>query len=276
MNSFTLTAVGNLARNPELVAKGDTSYARFCLVGNDYAGKDEEGAPREVVTSLWFVAFGPVGERIVRHTRKGDQLIIEARVRASNWIDKQGEKQYDHDFVVQGFRFGAPGKIKREERELRREDGQQREERSNGRDHSAIIVGEDGSRGAGGKLAGAARSAAGAGSGAGISNGSATNVGAADSALDASAGSANAGTTDASYASASAAEANADAANGVAANRKAVNGSAANRDASDGDRSNDAAAKGSTNTHVGTSTGNALGEKPSAGRGGRRAAASPP
>src|SRR5579871_6771791 len=27
MNSFTLTAVGNLARNPELVQKGDKSYA---------------------------------------------------------------------------------------------------------------------------------------------------------------------------------------------------------------------------------------------------------
>ena len=133
MNSFTLTAVGNLARNPELVAKGDTAYTRFCLVGNDYAGKDEEGASREVVTSLWFVAFGPLGETIVRNSRKGDQLIVEARVRANTWTDKQGEKQYDHGFVVQGFRFGAPGKAKREEREARREDGVHRgEETGNG------------------------------------------------------------------------------------------------------------------------------------------------
>ena len=52
MNSFTLTAIGNLARNPELMAKNGTSYTRFCLVGNDYAGKDEEGAAREITTSL--------------------------------------------------------------------------------------------------------------------------------------------------------------------------------------------------------------------------------
>ena len=58
MNSFTLSAVGNLARDPELIAKRDLTYTRFCLVGNDYAGKDEQGAAREVVTSLWFVAFG--------------------------------------------------------------------------------------------------------------------------------------------------------------------------------------------------------------------------
>jgi single-strand DNA-binding protein len=122
MNSFTLTAVGNLARNPEFVAKNDMSYARFCLVGNDYAGKDEGGSAREVTTSLWFVAFGPMGEALARNARKGDQLFVEARVRANNWTDKQGEKQYDHSFIVAGFRFGAPGKIKREELDGRREE----------------------------------------------------------------------------------------------------------------------------------------------------------
>jgi len=122
MNSFTLTAVGNLARNPELVSKGDRSYTRLCLVGNDYAGKDEEGAAKEVVTSLWFVAFGPLGESIAHHARKGDQLILEAKIRASNWTDEKGEKQYDHSFIVQGFRLGAPGKLKREELDARRDD----------------------------------------------------------------------------------------------------------------------------------------------------------
>ena len=149
MNSFTLTAVGNLARNPEAVAKGDITYTRFLLVGNDYAGKDDEGAPREIVTSLWFVAFGGLAESLARSARKGDQLIIEARVRASNRTDKQGEKQYDHDFVVQGFRFGAPGKIKREERDARRDDGALRaEDRSNGRAHGGVATVSDGDSGA--------------------------------------------------------------------------------------------------------------------------------
>jgi single-strand DNA-binding protein len=120
MNSFKLVAVGNLARNPELVAKGDTLYAKFLLVGNDYAGRDEEGAIREVVTSLWFVAFGAMGEAIAKNALKGDQLIVEAHVRANNWIDKQGGKQYDHDFVLESFRFGAPGPAKREEFEAQR------------------------------------------------------------------------------------------------------------------------------------------------------------
>ena len=123
MNSFNLTAIGNLARNPELIAKGDIAYTRPCLIGNDYAGKDEGGVAREIVTSLWFVAFGPLGEALAKNARKGDQLIIDARIRANNWTDQQGERQYDYSFIVDGFRFGAPGKLKRDELETRREDG---------------------------------------------------------------------------------------------------------------------------------------------------------
>jgi single-strand DNA-binding protein len=124
MNSFTLTAIGNLARNPELVSKSNILYTHFCLVGNDYAGRDEEGAACEVVTTVWFVAFGALGEALAKNARKGDQLMVSARVRSNNWTDKQGEKQYDHSFVVEGFRFGAPGPAKRAEFEAHRaEDG---------------------------------------------------------------------------------------------------------------------------------------------------------
>ncbi len=122
MNSFTVTAVGNLAKNPELAIKGDTSYTRICLLGNDYAGKDEHGNVREAVTSLWFVAFEGLGEAIAKNARKGDQLILQAQIRANVWTDKDGEKQYDHSFVVQSFSFGAPGRAKREELASRRDE----------------------------------------------------------------------------------------------------------------------------------------------------------
>lgn len=120
MNSFSLTAIGNLAKDPEYVDKGESSYARFCVVGNDYAGKDDAGEAREVTTSLWFVAFGPLGETIAKNVRKGDQIILDAEIRANNWTDKEGELQYDYSYIVRGFRFGAPGRIKREQFDGRR------------------------------------------------------------------------------------------------------------------------------------------------------------
>jgi single-strand DNA-binding protein len=122
MNSFTITAIGNLAKNPELTVKGDTSYTRFCLVGNDYAGKDDDGNPREVATSLWFVAFESLGEVLAKNALKGDQLMVQAQIRANNWTDRDGEKQYDYSFIVQSFKFGAPGKAKREELAARRDE----------------------------------------------------------------------------------------------------------------------------------------------------------
>ena len=45
MNSFNVTAVGNLAKNPELNVKGDTTFTRFCLVGNDYAARMRRATP---------------------------------------------------------------------------------------------------------------------------------------------------------------------------------------------------------------------------------------
>ena len=69
---------------------------------------------REATTSLWMVAFESIGEAIAKNARKGDQLIVQAQIRSNNWTDREGEKVYDHSFVVQNFRFGAPGKLKRE------------------------------------------------------------------------------------------------------------------------------------------------------------------
>ena len=124
MNSFTITAVGNLATDPELAAKGETTYTRICLVGNDYAGKDTHGDAREIATSVYFVAFDNLGEAIAKHARKGDQLILQAQIRANNWTDKEGEKHYDHSNVIQNFRFGAPGRAKREELAARRSENE--------------------------------------------------------------------------------------------------------------------------------------------------------
>ena len=107
MNSFKLTAIGELARNPEWIQKGDITFARFCLVGYDAVSASEPDGPREAVTSLWFIAFSEIATAIASHAGKGDQLILEARVVAHQWTDSQGDKQHGHTFIVTGFMFGA-------------------------------------------------------------------------------------------------------------------------------------------------------------------------
>jgi single-strand DNA-binding protein len=111
MNSFTLTAIGQLAADPETGGEGERRFTKFALIGNDYNGPGKE----QIATTVFFVAFSGIGEAIAKNCRKGDQLIIEAQMRSSNWVDNQDRRHYDYSYVCQGFRFGAPGKAKRAE-----------------------------------------------------------------------------------------------------------------------------------------------------------------
>ena len=115
MNSFTVFGTGNLAAAPESGTKGDRSYTRFRLIGNDYGGKDQAGNPIEVATSVWFIAFGRTAEAISQNCHVGDQLIVTARIRQNNWTDKHDQKRYDHSYQVEGFKFGRPGRVSRGE-----------------------------------------------------------------------------------------------------------------------------------------------------------------
>ncbi len=114
MNSFTVTAIGNVATDPERGTHGEGSYTRICLVGNDVAGRDAQGNLRETVTSAWFVAFGKLGDILARSARTGDQLVLQAQMRNNTWADKDGKRQYELSFVIQQLRFGAPGRATRQ------------------------------------------------------------------------------------------------------------------------------------------------------------------
>ena len=110
MNSFTLVAIGTLARNPEVTAKGDVAYVRFCLTGQDHAESDDEVTyARKVFNTVWFMAFGDIADRIARHARKGDQLVVTARVRTHACTDKVEGKRCVSAFIVTDLRFGAKG-----------------------------------------------------------------------------------------------------------------------------------------------------------------------
>lgn len=111
MNSFTLFAVGQVAKDPETGGEGDRRFTKFALIGNDFNGTGKEPS----VTTVFFVAFNGIGEAIAKNVRRGDQLIIEAQMKSNNWVDNSDRRHYDYSHIVQGFKFGAPGKLKREE-----------------------------------------------------------------------------------------------------------------------------------------------------------------
>jgi single-stranded DNA-binding protein len=110
--SFQLTAIGRVAKTPELKQKGETVYLNLCLIGNDYGGEGKD----EVVTSVFFTAFGATAKALASNVRKGDQLIINAHFRDNSYRDSRtGADVYSNSHIVDGFIFGAPGAERREE-----------------------------------------------------------------------------------------------------------------------------------------------------------------
>ncbi|HHU1575956.1 TPA: single-stranded DNA-binding protein [Escherichia coli] len=110
---------GRLSVTPAM-KQGD-KVLKFTLLRNEY-GKREEGGQRETkTTSIQFTAFGIAAEQIAKHCRKGDQLIIDARIENNNYIDANQNQVYGYSFIVEKFEFGAPGSEKRQELEARQQ-----------------------------------------------------------------------------------------------------------------------------------------------------------
>jgi single-stranded DNA-binding protein len=105
MGSFTVGAVGYLARNPDVLVAAEGTYCRFCLTSEDSTDEDEYGRFAVTVQSIWFVATHLIGAVIADRARKGDQLFIEGKIRKHHWTAKSRKEEYT--FVVTGFRFGA-------------------------------------------------------------------------------------------------------------------------------------------------------------------------
>ena len=69
------------------------------------------------------IIVGRLGADPEVKTISGGNNVARLSVATSeNWTDKEGEKQYDYSYVVQNFRFGAPGRVKREELAARRDE----------------------------------------------------------------------------------------------------------------------------------------------------------
>jgi len=122
MNHFHFD--GRLTKAPAVSGSGERAYSKFTLIRNEYAGKDDtSGSPLERDVAIQFTAFRNKAEAIAKHCRKGDQLIVTARLENNNY-EKDGEMQYGLSFIVEDFSFGAPGETKRSELAKRREEAE--------------------------------------------------------------------------------------------------------------------------------------------------------
>ena len=103
MNKVIL--MGRLTRDPEVrysQGQNSTAIARYTLAV-DRKFKDANGNTGADFISC--VAFGKAGEFAEKYFRKGTKIAIEGRLQSGSYTDKNGNKVYTTDVVIERQEF---------------------------------------------------------------------------------------------------------------------------------------------------------------------------
>ena len=95
--------VGRLTADPETrySQNGDTAITRFRIAVNRRVKK--EGEPD--ADFLNAVAFGKNAENIGKYFTKGSQILLDTHVQTGSYTNKDGQKVFTTDFVVESWEF---------------------------------------------------------------------------------------------------------------------------------------------------------------------------
>lgn len=102
MNKVIL--MGRLTRDPEVrYTQGDnaSAVARFSLAVDRRFKKDGE----QTADFISCVAFGKTGEFIEKYGHKGTKFVVEGRIQTGSYTNKDGQKVYTTDVVVEQVEF---------------------------------------------------------------------------------------------------------------------------------------------------------------------------
>lgn len=100
MNNVIL--IGRLTKDPELkYANNGTEIARF-TVAVDRRYKKEEEKTADFINCL---AFGKTAEIIEKWFSKGNKIAITGRIQTGSYENKEGQKVYTTDVIVESVEF---------------------------------------------------------------------------------------------------------------------------------------------------------------------------
>ena len=102
MNKVIL--MGRLAKNPEVRqdASGTISMARYTLAVDRMRTKKDDAPGADFINC---VAFGKSAEFAKNYLRKGTKLVIDGRIQTGSYTNKNGQKVYTTDVVVERQEF---------------------------------------------------------------------------------------------------------------------------------------------------------------------------
>jgi single-strand DNA-binding protein len=97
--------IGRLGKDPELrYTPGGRAVASFPLATSE-RWTDQEGQKKESTTWHNIVAWGRQAEVLKEYLHKGKEVYIEGRIDNRSYEDKEGNKRWVSEVVVQQFQF---------------------------------------------------------------------------------------------------------------------------------------------------------------------------
>ena len=103
MNKVIL--VGRLTRDPEVKYGGennDKAVSRFSLAVDRRFKKDGDDQQADFISC---VAFGKTAEFTEKYASKGTKFVVEGRIQTGSYTNKDGQKVYTTDVVVENLEF---------------------------------------------------------------------------------------------------------------------------------------------------------------------------
>ena len=100
MNKVAL--VGRITRDPEVRQNGDSSVARFSLAVSRKFKNADGNYDADFINC---VAFGKTAEFIEKYFKRGNAIGICGRIQTGSYTNKDGQKVYTTDVVVDDAEF---------------------------------------------------------------------------------------------------------------------------------------------------------------------------
>lgn len=97
---------GNLTRDPELRSLPSGVKTVSFSVATNRVWTDKDGSKQEETEFHNVVGFGKQAEIIAQYMKKGSAIYVEGRMQTRSW-EKDGEKKYRTEIVVESMQFGA-------------------------------------------------------------------------------------------------------------------------------------------------------------------------
>lgn len=101
--------IGRIGKTPELrTTASGTTVCSFSLATSKRR-KDQSGGSVEVTTWHNIVAFGRTGEVISQYLDRGSPIAITGEINNRSYENKEGEKKYVSEVIVNSFEFIGGG-----------------------------------------------------------------------------------------------------------------------------------------------------------------------